>query len=419
MKNRIFLSLVFLTFLLSPAFAANVQLKTQTFTLQFAADGKPSSLKLNANGQQLLNQASPGDGFYITNIANAKMSLSNLELKNDKLIATSGNGTQQVVFAVVQQDQYLRFVIEKLKGFPTNSGFILAFQMNVEPDIKVFATDYMTNVSNNRNSVAVKWDYIWNRDKSNPLGSFALYHAKNPDTEDDIFLRIWANEGMPHPKVEGEWTYKRAKDWIAKWQEMYADQSQFVLEAENPEDLYEGVKYAEMADAKQIYIFTNTWRGGFWPTTQSFCYLRKEVFPEGVKDLRKFSDHLLSKGIYLKFHFLSGSIGKSDPDYIAKNPDRRLASWGSGKLAKPVSADDKTILFKPNPGTELPCNTRGNFPRILPVLGGNNGFNNVRIENEIIYVGNFEDTDTETWKLTNCGRGMYTTDAASHSTDAE
>ena len=400
-------------------FAENVEFKTKTFILKFASDGKPSSFKLKAGGQELLNQGSPGDGFIITNIANAKIRLSNLKLENDKLIATSGNGTQQVVFSVIQQEQYLRFVIEKLKGFPTNSGFILAFKMNVESKVKVFATDYMTDEKNNRNSVTVKWNYLWNRNKANPLGSFALYYAKDNDTEDDIILKIWANEGLPHPKVEGEWTYKKAKSWVEQWQQMYADQSQFILEAENPQDLYAGVEYAEMADAKQIYLFTNTWRGGFWPTTQSFCYLRKEVFPEGVKDLRRFSDFLLSKGIYLKFHFLSGSIGLSDPDYIAKKPDRRLASWGGGKLAKPVSTDDKTIFFKPDPGVELPCKIRGNFKRMLPVLGGTNGFDNMRLENEIIRVGNFEETDTDTWKLANCRRGMYTTDAASHSTDAD
>lgn len=409
-----------LSFSLSSACAAKVQLQTETFTLQFAADGKPSSLILNDSGQQLINPASPGEGFYITNIANAKMQLSNLELENDKLIATSDNGTQQVVFSLVQQDQYLRFVIERLTGFPTNSGFILAFNMNAGPNMKVFSTDYMTDEYNTNNSVTVKWDYLWNRNKVNPLGSFALYYAKDNDNEDDILIKIWANEGLPHPKVKGEWTYKKAKDWIAKWQNMFADQSQFILEADNPTDLYAGVKYAEMIDAAQIYIFTNTWRGGFWPTTQSFCYLRKEVFPEGVKDLRTFSDHLLSKGIYLKFHFLSGSIGFSDPDYIAKKPDRRLASWGSGKLDKPVGTDDTTIYFKPDPGVELPSKeSRGNFYRIPPILGGTNGFHHIRLENEIILVGTFEETDTDVWKLTNCRRGMYTTDAASHPSGAD
>jgi hypothetical protein len=422
MKNIVFQSLLMVLVSLSSAFAANVQLQTDTFTLQFAADGKPSSLIVTDSGQQLLNQASPGDGFYITNSADARIRLTTLEHDDDTLIATSDNGTQQVVFSVIQQDQYLRFVIERLKGFPTNSGFVLAFNMNVGTDIKVFSTDYMTDEYNREDSVAVKWNYLWNRNAANPLGSFALYHADDDDTEDDILIKIWAREGLPHPRINGEWTYNKAKDWIATWQEMFADQSQFILEAESPEDLYDGVKYAEMLDAAQIYIFTNTWRGAFWPTTQSFCHLRPEVFPGGVQDLRAYSDHLLDKGIYLKFHFLSGSIGRSDPDYIARNPDRRLASWGGGTIAGPVGADDTTILFNPEPSVELPSKLGrggGNFTLTPPLLNSVNGFNNIRIENEIILVGNFEETDTGVWKFTDCRRGMYTTEAAAHAAGAD
>ncbi len=407
------------SFDLSKSYGA-VVLNTQTFDLQFAADGRPLSFKTRPDGRELLNRSSPGEGFFITNVGRARMPLSRLTFENNLLTAASNNGTQQVVFRVVKADRYVRFVIEHLKGFPTDSGFVLAFDMKVDPSVKVFATDYMTDEMNHRNGVSVEWNYLWNRNKANPLGSFALYHAPDEDAEDDILLQIWADEGLPHPKVRGEWTHQRAREWVAQWQKMFEDQSQFILEAENLEDLYKGVPYAEAAGVKQIYLFTNTWRGGFWPTTQAYWQLREDVFPEGVKDVRKYSDHLLSKGIYLKFHFLSGSIGFSDPVYVGRKPDRRLASWGLGKLAQPADKDDTTLYFRPDRGVELPSSLdQGNFYLQPPLMGRTFGFYRMRIEDEIILVGSFQQTDTDIWKLTGCKRGMYTTEAAVHGADAD
>ena len=397
-----------------------VVLNTKTFTLEFAADGRPLSFKAKLGGKELLDRSSPGDGFVITNVAKAKIQLSDLKLQHNKLVATSSNGTQQVVFAVKEAGQYLRFVVERLKGFPTNSGFILAFDMNTDSKVKVFATDYMTDESNRGNGVSVEWKYLWNRRKADTLGSFALYYAPNDDTEDDILLHIWADEGLPHPKIEGLWTYQRAKDWVAEWHKMFEDQSQFILEADNLKDLYKGVKYAEMAGVKQIYIFTNTWRGGFWPTDQANWGLRKDVFPNGEKDLREFSDFIESKGIWLKLHYLSGSLGFEDPIYLTEKPDHRLASWGSGKLAQPAGTDDTTLYFKPDKGVELPSNLgRGNFYLQPPLQRRVHGFHRMRIEDEIILVGSFDDTDKDTWKLVNCKRGMYRTKAAAHTTGAD
>ena len=34
--------------------------------------------------------------------------------------------------------------------------------------------------------------------------------------EDDTLLRIWVDENLPHPKVDGPWTLDRARAWIAR-----------------------------------------------------------------------------------------------------------------------------------------------------------------------------------------------------------
>lgn len=400
----------------APSVAGPVTLNTGAFKMEFAADGKPSSFKIKTEDRELLDRSRPGDGFFITNVAEAEIPLTSLTFRNNRLTALSANGTQEVLFRVVQADRYLRFVIERLKGFPTDSGFILAFHMNVTPTVKVFATDYMTSESNGGNNVAVKWNYLWNRREEDPLGSFALYYAPDDDAEDDILLRLWANEGLPHPKIQGVWTYQRAKDWVARWHDMFQDQSQFILEADNLQDLYKGVPYAEAAGVKQIYLFTNTWRGGFWPTDQGHWQLREDVFPNGEEDLRAFSDYLLKKGIWLKLHYLSGSLGFRDPIYLSEKPDRRLASWGGGRLARPIDTDDNTLYFKPDPGVELPGNVdRGNFYLKPPLLRRVHGFSYMRIDNEIIQAGDFEDTHKQIWRIVNCKRGLFRTRAANHS----
>ena len=242
-----------------------------------------------------------------------------------------------------------------------------------------------------------------------------MYYAKDDLSEDDIIIRIWVQENLPHPDVPYEWTYEKAKQWIERWQKMFADQSEFILEADNLQDLYEGVKYAEMADVKQILLFTNTWRIDFWPHGVGHIQLRKDVFPRGEEDLKAFSDFLRTKGMYLKLHYLSGSLAKDDPEYVAQQPDHRLASWGQGMLAEDAGAHDSVLFFKPDPGVELPFQVgpvRNYLPP--PALDRVHGFHNVRVGDEIIYVNSFEKTDQPVWILKDCKRGMYSTLAATH-----
>jgi hypothetical protein len=396
-----------------------IVLNTKTFRLEFDSDGRPASFKTQNDNKEMLGRSFPGEGFFITNVDKARMRLTNLQLKEGKLIAASANGTQEAIFTVKEADRYLRFIIESLKGFPADSGFILAFDMKADPSVRVFATDYMTDETNRGDGISVEWNYLWNRDKANPLGSFALYQAPDKAAEDDILLQIWAGESLPHPKIQGEWTYQRAKEWVSQWQMMFKDQSQFILEAENLQDLYAGIPYAQKIQAKQIYLFTNTWRGDFWPSNQGNWQLRKDVFPNGESDLRKYSVFLLEKGIYLKLHYLSGSLGFSDPVYIADKPDRRLASWGSGVLSQPASAEEKTLYFKPNTGVQFPHHAPRGEAIIPPALDNVHGFNYMRIENEIILVGSFENTNQGIWTLRDCVRGKFTTKATPHPQDAE
>lgn len=391
-----------------------IEFSAENFKVAFSSDGRVASFKSISDGKELVNTANPGDGFFLADISNRRIRLGNLTFNGGKLLASTADNGQQVVFNVKPEKHYISFKIESLKGIPTNSGLALKFEMNCDSKVKVFETDYMTSAYNHHNKVQVEWEYIWNRHESNPLGSFAMFFANDDDMYDDIVIRIWANENLPHPKVDGKWTYERAKQWVAKWQDMFADQSQFILEAENLKDLYKGIRYAQKADAKQIYLFTNTWRGGFWPVGCGNWDLRKDVFPNGEADLKKYSDYLLRKGIYLKLHYLSGSIAVDDPYYISNKPDDRLASWGKGTLAKPAGANDKDLYFKPDAGVELPYKVPHGMRLLPPGMGRWCGFKHVRVGDEIIQVGSFEQTHDDVWLLKNCIRGKSGAKVSAH-----
>jgi hypothetical protein len=409
------INLIAVFFILSLQSFAATKLESGTFILEFARDGKPLSFQVKSTGQELLDLTDPGDGFFLEDVGGNRTLLTNLTWYDNKLTAVSENGTQSVVFSVNEKDAYLHFEIVSLKGIPRNCGLFLSFEMNCQDKVKPMETDYMTTARVNDGKLKVTWHFLWNRDKGNPLGSFALYYKKDDSSEDDIILRIWVDENLPHPDVPYEWTFEKAKQWVVRWQEMFADQSEFILEADNLQDLYEGVKYAEMADAKQILLFTNTWRVDFWPHGVGHIQLRKDVFPRGEEDLKAFSDFLRTKGMYLKLHYLSGSLAKDDPEYVAQEPDRRLASWGQGMLAEDAGVRDSILFFKPDPGVELPFKV-GPVRTYLPppALDRVHGFHNVRVGNEIIYVTSFEKTDQAVWILKGCKRGMYSTLAATH-----
>jgi hypothetical protein len=394
------------------AFGQQVAFKTDDFTISFAADGKPASLQSTPGYSELLHTSDPGNGFILKNCAGQGIRLSTF-FDGKELIARSETTAQEVVFSVKQTSHYLLFKIEHLKGIPTNSGLSLHFEMNADASMNVIEMDYMTSAKANGGRVEISWNYLWNRDRSNPLGGFALFRSTSDDQFDDILLHLWTAEDIAHPKIKGDWTYEAAKRYVADWQKMFIDQSQLMLEAENLQDLYAGVKYAELADIKQIYLFTNTWRGGFWPKDQGNWQLRKDVFPNGETDLRKYSDYLAGKGIHLMLHYLSGSIGFEDPCYIGTKPDERLAIWGRGRLAKDAGASDSTLYFKPDPGVELPYRAEGES-FLPPAVGSWCGFSWMRVENEIIQVESFDKTDEPVWVLKNCRRGLFTTKSVPH-----
>jgi hypothetical protein len=390
----------------------------ETVTLEFAADARPKSFR--AGGRELLDVANPGAGFTLHGYDSAQTREVQFPFRamsfDGKQMVISLNEHSRITFAVKASDRYLAFRITRVEGIPRQNLLWLRFHMNVGDAAKCIPLDYMTLVRGGAREVHFPW--LWKRQDALPMGGFALYAPGSPQDEDETLLRIWVNEGLPHPKVAVEWNLESARKWLADWQKSFSDQSQMLISASSSRELYQLADYAATLDVKRLYMHTDTWRGEYWPNQHSFLRLNPQVFPNGEADFKAFSDYARSKGIGVTIHTVSCSIAPNDPDYVAGKVDSRLARWIDGTLADAVSETDTVLRFRPNPGRE--------WPLVLdrPITGPShvdpwNDIRVIRIGNELIDVAHFTDTDKEVWTLQGCTRGLYRNGAATHPAGTE
>ena len=378
----------------------------------------------------MLNVENPGDGFVVMNRAEEMTRLSRLTLAEGGklLIARTAQHAQEVTFQLHLGGNRIGFQVKRLLRFPTVPDLSLEFRMNAEASVEAVPHNYMVIIKREpqrQASVRVCWDTLWNVAKGDDPGGFSLFQSRDPQDRDDILLHIWAEEPIAHPKVKGEWTYERAKAWLAQWRAKFIpDKGTITLEDTNLAGLYKGLEYAQSAGMSQVYLMPWIWRGKneYWPIKQTTAGVNTNIFPNGEKDLKAFAASVEAKGMYLGLHWVSGGIGFEDPKYIGQHPDRRLASWGGGRLEKALDGDATTLLFKPDPGVMEPYvaerfwNTSTLFP---PALSHVMGYNIIRVEDELIRFDKMEDTDGPVWKLSDCKRGFGSTQAALHPAGAE
>jgi hypothetical protein len=381
------------------------ELRAGTFRLRLDVNGRPASLQILPDGEELLNGRDPGPGFSLESQGQASIPLTDVALDaGGRLVARSADGSREAVFSVRASEKYLALRIDSLRGIPHAPGARLTFRMNSLGRAGVTELDYMTETGNSRGRVWTEWKYLSHSHPDDPKGGFALYVKRDDADEDDILLGIWAGENLPRPAVPGEWTLDRARAWVTEWQRLFADRSQMILEGESLADLEAALPYAERARIREIYLFTNTWRTDpFWPSTQVNWHVNRKVFPRGEEDLRAFSDRLAARGMRLNLHYVSGGIGPRDPVYVGSKPDRRLAAWVRGTLAEAAGPEAREILFRPPAGAACP-----------PILPHFFRHDHVRIEDEIVQVQSFEPAGTDTWRLKGCQRGQFLTKAAAH-----
>ena len=404
---------------LSPHKAVNskadpIRIETSKYSLEISNNGQFTSFKYG--GKELIKKNKDLPEFQVSGFNHEKRvfekyRLGNAQYKNGKLLLE--NGPFAVLFEVKAEEHYLAFKILKTKGFHSSDLTTFGFSGHLERAANLFPLDYMTDCGKKPWGEAhVRWKWMWAKGKDLPRGGFAFIPAATDDEYDEALHHIWVKENLPHPKIKGEWTVERSKQWMKEWQKKNMDRSRFILTAHSMDDLFYLADKAEELDMKEIYLHTDTWRGEYWPNKRSFLTVNPKIFPNGEKDFQRFSGYLKEKNIGLAIHTLSCPIANADQDYIKPTIDPRLAAWTKGTLAKPASATDKTLYFKAPPGSELPTIERATTgPENVKPWDNINTF---QIGDEFITVGSFSDTDTGVWKLNNCIRGSYNTKASAH-----
>ena len=394
--------------------AEPIRIETSKYSLEISNNGQFKSFKYG--GKELIKKNKNLPEFQVSGFNHEKRKfdryrLGNAQYKNGKL--SLENGPFSVLFEVKAEEHYLAFKILKTKGFHSSDLTTLGFSSHLEWAANLFPLDYMTDCGKKPWGEAhVRWKWMWAKGKDLPRGGFAFIPAATDDEYDEALHHIWVKENQPHPKIKGEWTVERSKQWVKEWQKKNMDRSRFLLTAHSMDDLFYLADKAEQLDMKEIYLHTDTWRDEYWPTKRGFLTVNPKIFPNGEKDFQRFSGYLKEKNIGLAIHTLSCPIANADPDYIKPTIDPRLAGWIKGTLAKPASATDKTLYFKAPPGSELPTieNAIAGPESVEPW----NNINTFQIGDELIAVKSFSETDTGVWKLNNCNRGSYHTKASEH-----
>jgi hypothetical protein len=388
--------------------------------LEFAADGRPSDLRLGADGENRVNASLPG-GFVVKVFAGSdtkETRLENVSIHGDRLVVTGPRGLPRLTFELRRHERSVAIHLRRIEGLPQASLAAVRFDIVTKAnDVRILALDFMTRVEQRDNRFQAQFNHLWHRAAGDPLGGFALYAAGSGAESDESLLELWCSEDLPRPVVAEPWTAERARRWLDDYHARFNDMTTMIIGAGSERELYELTDVAARHGIKMIYLHTDTWRGEYWPNERSWLHVNEKVFPAGRADLKRYSQHLASRGMKLAIHTTCAGIGPSDPDRIAKGVDRNLATWCRGSLAAAVDATTDTLSFRPAAGQDVPFALPfGNAPGIRPPFFE---VNFVRIDDEIIRVGAFEDTDRPVWTLRHCQRGHGATDPAAHADAAE
>lgn len=395
-------------------------LETPRFSLRFDDTGHATELIDKKEGANRLIDHRGGQGFYATirdqagkqrdvllRVASAEE--TRLQLSHESV---------EVRVEMTATDRYLAMRVQSVQSADGAEVIGLGFRLLVHGGVSVTPLDYMTEQGTRGRWVGAVMPYHWAGSQVDPLGAFAISMSTRPEEQDETLLHLWVNEGLPRPKVQGDWTIPRARRWLAEWQAGFVDQSTMVLGASSLEELYRLTDKAKALGMKRVYLHTDVWRGEYWPKNNSFLQINRDIFPKGEEDFRKYTAYCREQGLGVAIHIVSCSIGPKDPDYMRPRPDPRLATWVRGTLAQPVDAAAGTLHFKPEPGSVFPEQIdRHNKDR----RGLRYSFMDLRavqVGDEIIEVGQFEQTQGDVWLLKQCRRGHHDTAPAAHAQGA-
>ncbi len=185
-------------------------------------------------------------------------------------------------------------------------------------------------------------------------------------------------EGLPHPLINGIWHKQSPETGRA-----------YLISDFNENNIDEMLDYTQQAGLVSLYH-----EGPF--KSWGHFILDPQSFPNGNEGMKTCVEKASKKGLRIGVHTLSTFINTNDP-YVTPIPDKRLAQTGSSILTESITSSD----------TEIPVESDQYFKNIKPST-----LHAIRIGNELI---RFREATTEQpYKLLDCQRGTYGTEAAVH-----
>lgn len=185
---------------------------------------------------------------------------------------------------------------------------------------------------------------------------------------------IEVSEGLPHPKINGQWT-KQNQD----------ASSAYMILGFGEGDIDKALMYTKMAGLKYLY------HPGPFRTWGHFSL--NEQFPNGWKGLKTCVEAAEKQDIYIGVHTLSNFITPDDI-YVTPIPDERLAKVGFTTLTRSIDVKDIEISIED--------------PSIFS-SAKSISMRTVQIGQELIQYQ--ELSNSSPWKLLGCERGAFGTKA--------
>ena len=280
-------------------------------------------------------------------------------------------GTNELVFSISATGEQLGWVFDGAghyltanctltRGFDRGDGKSVYFQLTgTAPNtlrgigLNYMVYDFTGEGDPAPSGVLLQYESPWVNSTWVVPARFGVYERVDEDTEDDTLFDFWVDEGLPHPRLQGGvWDRQTAQEWLKGWINATFDMSNFGMVPRNLSEWREFIPWAKKADAKVLWFNFRVWD---WTSIDN---VNPHMFPNGVKDLKQFSDDAAQQGLRLSTHRMSGGLDPRDPDYCVK-PSPGLLAWGNMTLTHPASPSDTTIIVTPSPGLTIPANYHG------------------------------------------------------------
>ena len=197
--------------------AAEISFGNENLTFSVADDGLVQSV--TSNGEHIKGPyGSLGPLFEVTLLENVyglddgrrrEVGLRPISQNNQLITLAPERGKlPQFTFTTIDKGSY--FVLKLVSM--SNPEHEHAIQLKMA---KVNGTDWLpldgVTKKTNRRGNEPHFFGVLQRSPGLPLGSIAMW-AQVGDHDERLY-KIWTTEAIPHPKVDGEWTVERAKQW--------------------------------------------------------------------------------------------------------------------------------------------------------------------------------------------------------------